>query len=126
MIKGLNVILAVTCLLAMVAVYMLKYQTVETANEKLALERHISDQQNDLSLLKADWSYLNQPGRLEPIIRRHADVLELQPVTQDQFITLASLPMRPVEALDEGALTALLESLENGVDPIAALIEANE
>lgn len=126
MIKGLNIVLAITCLFALVAVYALKYQTVETANEKLALERHIDAQHNELSLLIADWAYLNQPGRLAPIVARHAEVLKLQPIEQEQFITLAELPMRPAEALNNDALTTLLEALENGIDPIAALIEASQ
>lgn len=126
MIKGLNIVLAVTCLFAMIAVYALKYQTVDIANEKLALERKIGSQQNELSLLKADWAYLNQPGRLAPIIQRHADILKLQPIDQEQYIRIADLPMRPAETLNQDALTSLLESLENGVDPIAALIEASQ
>jgi hypothetical protein len=126
MIKGLNVVLALVCLLALVAVYALKYQTVDTANEKIALLTKIDGQQNQLSLLKADWAYLNQPGRIAPIIERHAEVLELQIAEQEQFISIASLPMRPASEPNDGALLALLEALENGVDPISALIEASQ
>lgn len=126
MIKGLNVFLAVICLLALVAVYALKYQTVDTANDKFALLAEIGAQQNELSLLKADWAYLNQPGRIAPIIERHAEVLELQRATQEQFVSIASLPMRPATEPDDGALIALLEALENGIDPISALIEASQ
>jgi hypothetical protein len=126
MIKGLNVLLALVCLLALVAVYALKYQTVDTANEKIALLTKIDGQQNQLSLLKADWAYLNQPGRIAPIIERHAEVLELQIAEQEQFISIASLPMRPASEPNDGALLALLEALENGVDPISALIEASQ
>lgn len=126
MIKALNLVLALTCLVALVAVYALKHATVEIANDKLAVMAQIDAQQNDLSLLKADWAYLNQPGRIAPIIERHADVLELQIAQQTQFITLDSLPMRPAAALDDTALIDLLQSLEDGVDPISALIEANQ
>lgn len=124
MIKGLNVVLMITSVLALVGVYALKYQTVDTANEKIALERSIDKQENDLSLLKADWAYLNQPGHIEPIIRRHAESLGLDIVKQAQFIAIEDIPMRSA-APDDAALVALFEALEAGVDPISVLIEAN-
>lgn len=123
MIRGLNILLAITSLFALVGVYALKYRTVDTANEKLALERTIEKQESDLSLLKADWATLNQPGHIEPIVVRHADVLGLQVLQQEQFITIDDIPLRTAPP-DADALTALFEALETGVDPIAALIEA--
>lgn len=123
MIKGLNFILMVTSILALVGVYALKYQTVDTANEKRVLEQVIDKQENDLSLLKADWAYLNQPGHIEPIVRRHADLLGLDITKQTQFVSIEDFPMR-APAPDDDALTKLFESLDAGVDPIAVLIEA--
>lgn len=124
MIRMLNIGLAVTSLIMLVGVYALKYQTVETANEKLDLERTIDRQRNELSLLKAEWAYLNQPAHIEPIVRRHAERLKLQVAEQNQFVHIEDIPMRPYEADSEG-LTELLKSLEDGVDPIGELIEAN-
>lgn len=124
MIRGLNLILMVTSLVALIAVYALKYHTVDTANQKLALEHTVEKQKSDLSLLKADWAYINQPGYIEPIVRRHQAALGLDVIAQEQFVDIASIPMRQA-APDSDALTELLESLEAGVDPIAVLIEAN-
>ena len=116
MIRKLNIALMVTSAIAFVAVYALKYSVEEVAKSKTALERQISHQQADLSLLEADWSLLNQPGYLQPIIDRHQDQLNLQPIKQSQFGSLDDLPMRPV-APDTSAMTALFQSLEAGVDP---------
>lgn len=124
MIKGLNIILSITALIALVAVYLLKYQTVDTANAKLDLEQQIAQQESDLSVLKADWAYLNQPSHIEPLVVRFADVLEFEPVSQSQFISIDDIPMRAPEP-DTAGMDALFEALESGVDPIAALIEAN-
>lgn len=124
MIKGLNLILIVTSIWALVSVYALKYQTVDTANEKLALERVVDKQENDLSLLRADWASLKQPAHIEPIIRRHAEDLGFEDVRQDQFIRIEEIPMRS-EAPDAEALSALFESLDAGVDPISVLIEVS-
>ncbi len=124
MIRVLNTILAIACALALIGVYGLKFQSEGVAGRKVALTQTIADQQNQLSLLRADWAYVNQPGYLDPIIERHVETLNLAAIDAKQFKLLEELPMRPAQ-LDPDALTALLNSLETGVDPIAALIEAN-
>jgi hypothetical protein len=124
MIRVLNIILAVACVLALIGVYGLKFQSEGVASRKLALKAEISDQQNQLSLLRANWAYVSQPGYLQPIIARHAADLNLAIIGAKQFKSVDDLPMRPAK-LDPDALTTLLQSLEAGIDPIAALIEAN-
>ena len=116
MIRKLNILLMLTSSIAFVAVYGLKYSVEEIAKSKLSLERQIEKQQGQLSLLKADWSYLNQPGYIQPIVMRHQDQLDLQPIKQAQFGDLSDLPMRPIQP-DTEAMTALFSSLEAGVDP---------
>jgi len=116
MIHRLNIILALTSLAVLVAVYGLKYSVEEVAKSKTALERQIVKQQGELSLLQADWSYLNQPAHIQPIVDRHQDVLQLQVIKQAQFGSLADIPMRPVQP-DTDAMTALFQSLDAGVDP---------
>jgi hypothetical protein len=78
-----------------------------------------------LSLLKADWAFLNQPANVGPIVTRHLAELNLQTLAQDQFGRVDSLPMR-MKAPDSGALDSLFESLDSGVDPIQQLITESE
>jgi hypothetical protein len=125
MIKTLNAILVCTSLVGLVGVYALKFQVEDTAGAKSALERRIERQQASLSLLEAEWAYLNQPTHVAPIVARHQDVLALLPSKPTQFAAMDSLPMRPVVQLDTTALDSLFESLEAGVDPIEQLIEAS-
>lgn len=125
MIRTLNVIMVCTSVAALVGVYALKYSVEETANEKSAIERQIDRQEGELSLLKADWAYLNQPSHVAPIVARHAAALGLLPTAQKQFGSIDLLPMRPVLENDTVALDSLFESLEAGIDPIEQLIEAN-
>jgi hypothetical protein len=126
MIKTLNVILVCTSLIGLVGVYTLKFQVEDTASTKAGLERRIERQQASLSLLEAEWAYLNQPTHVAPIVQRHQDVLMLEPTKPTQFASMDSLPMRPVVQPDTTALDALFESLESGVDPIEQLIEASD
>jgi hypothetical protein len=125
MIRALNMMLAFTCAVALIGVYGLKYSVEETAAEKLALERQIERQEGQLSLLKADWAYLNQPSHVAPIVERHAEVLGLVPVSPQQFASFEDIPMRPVVETDAEALDSLFEALEAGFDPLEQLIEAN-
>lgn len=124
MIKIVNVVMVCTSLVVLVSVYGLKYSVEDIAGEKQALERKIDRQAGELSLLQADWSYLNQPVHVAPIVARHQEALGLVPTDQKQFGRIDSLPMRPA-APDVAALDALLTSLDAGIDPIGQLIEAN-
>ncbi|SFZ82881.1 hypothetical protein SAMN02983003_1328 [Devosia enhydra] len=121
MIRTLNVILVCTSIAALVGVYGLKYAVEETASTKVELERLIDKQQADLSMLKADWAYLNQPSHVAPIVVRHEAALGLKPVRPEQFGRLDNLPMRK-PAPDKAALDALFEALDSGIDPIEQLI----
>jgi len=124
MIRWLNLGLLVASAVALVGVYGVKFHSEGTAAERAALERQIGEQQRQLSMLKADWAVLVQPGHIEPIIQRHAEALGLQTVSPKQIKSFDDLPMRP-DDLDPAALTQFLNAIESGVDPIAALIEAN-
>jgi hypothetical protein len=124
MIRMLNVILVCTSIAGLIGVYALKYSVEETAAEKTALERRIDRQESELSLLKADWAYLNQPAHVGPLIARHAEALGLQPINPRQFGSIDDLPMRPVLVKDTTALDSLFQSLEMGFDPIEQLIAA--
>ena len=125
MIRTLNVVLVVTSIAALVGVYALKYSVEETASEKTAIQRQIERQQGDLSLLKADWAFLNQPANVAPIVTRHVAELNLQPLAQEQFGRFETLPMR-MKAPDSSALDGLFEALDAGIDPIQQLITEAE
>jgi hypothetical protein len=125
MIRTINILMVGTSLLGLVGVYALKYSVEETASEKARIERQIDRQEAELSLLQADWAYLNQPAHVAPIVVRHQAALGLEPVKQEQFSSMDGLPMRPVEEPDTVALDALFQSLDAGIDPIEQLIEMN-
>lgn len=125
MIRKLNLVLLILAGLGFVGVYVLKFSIEHTASERVALIRQIDAQQETLSLLRADWSYLTQPGHIAPIIARHQDVLELAQINPRQFGRFEDLPMRPARPAppDVQALNALFEMIDAGIDPIGALIE---
>jgi hypothetical protein len=124
MIRTLNLVLLGTSLAVLVSVYALKYSVEDIATEKSRIERRIDQQEGTLSLLEADWAFLNQPHHIAPIVTRNQAALGLEPVKPQQFGDIASLPMRPA-APDPAALDDLLSLLDAGIDPIEQLIKAN-
>ncbi len=126
MLRTLNFILVCTSVVGLVGVYGLKYAVGETASEKVSIQRHIDRQESELSLLQADWAYLNQPAHVAPIVARNAEALGLMPTKPQQFGSMSDLPMRPVFQMDDTGLDGLFQSLEAGIDPIEQLIKASE
>ncbi len=117
MIKGVNLILFATSIVALVVVYGLKFQTESVQREKFALQHQISLQKQQLSALQADWAHFSQPSYIAPIVERHAQELGLAYIDARQFGKITDIPMRP-EATDDAALDALFRALDAGIDPI--------
>ena len=69
----------------------LKYEVQALEDELFRLNRAILGEQQAIHVLKAEWSYMNQPQRLQALANRH---LELRPMKPDQFGRIADLPPR--------------------------------
>jgi hypothetical protein len=104
-------------------VYALKFSIENTASERTAIIALIDQQEGELSVLKADEAVLNQPGHIEPIVRRHELALGLSPVAQEQFGAFEALPMRPVKQPNTQSMDNLFEMIAAGIDPIDAILE---
>jgi hypothetical protein len=122
MIRRINIFLVFASIVMLVGVYMLKFSIEGTAAERTALQAQIHEQEGVLSTLKADWAVLNQPGYVDPIVRRHQAELGVEMVKQEQFGSFATLPMRPAKP-DTAAMDALFEAIDAGIDPIDAILE---
>lgn len=121
MIRNLNIILIFSAIVMLAGVYTLKFSIENTASQRTALIALIDEQEGQISLLKADEAVLNQPGHIEPIVKRHQVALAIEPVRQEQFGSFADLPMRPAKP-NSAAMDSLFQSLEAGVDPIDAIL----
>jgi hypothetical protein len=75
--------------------YHLKHEVKALEDELFRLNRQILAEQQAIHVLRAEWSYINQPQRLQSLTQRH---LDLQPTKPAQIGTLAALPARPAEA----------------------------
>lgn len=72
-------------------VYQLKYQ-VQTLEAQLArTNREIVAEQDAIHVLKAEWSYLNQPRQISEMAKKF---LEVAPIGPRQMATLSMIPSR--------------------------------
>ncbi len=79
--------------------YQLKHEVLALENELFRLNRQIVQEQQNIHVLKAEWSYINQPGRLQALAQRH---LDLQPMSPKQFGRLDALPTLPAQLQPAG------------------------
>ncbi|CAO3442627.1 hypothetical protein [Azospirillum argentinense] len=93
---------------------------VQELEEKLgSLNRKIMVEQEAIQVLKAEWSFLNDPTRLENLSREH---LALQPTEARQFVAMTIVPMRPspTVAPEEAPLPPMVRNQTPGKAPNVA------
>jgi hypothetical protein len=88
----------------MVSAAALTYKTKREAEEQLAAVQKIHEQiryeEDTIDLLKADWSLLTQPSRLQKLADLYKSQLELQPVSARQIVGIGDLPAKALDIQD--------------------------
>ena len=107
--RFLHVVVLAALVLAAADVYKIKYESTLQAEKVAKLRADLRREQDAIAALRAEWSKLDRPDRLQELARRH---LTLRPVDARQFDTLDRLPERPIELVPPGT-----------ADPIGAVIE---
>ncbi|MCB1385046.1 MAG: hypothetical protein KDJ80_03820 [Nitratireductor sp.] len=87
-------------------------QDSETAIERVSkLERRIAAEKDAIDVLKADWSLLTDPRRIERLVERYRDQLDIAPLAPEAIGTVADIPPRPAmpQSLPDTSITDLIE-----------------
>lgn len=116
MIRWLQIVSVLAAAGAAAFVFQIKYRAEGVAERAAELQRRVDQENETVSLLKAEWSLLIQPTRVQDLVQRHAGLLKLQPLDPGQITKLERLPMRPKgpEPGDEAALSAILDGQPGG------------
>ena len=73
------------------SLFMVKYDVQAKEEQLVKIDRQASADQEAIHVLKAEWSFLNQPGRLADLAERH---LSLHPLTAHQIGDFDQLALR--------------------------------
>lgn len=65
--------------------YGASYETRETERDVARLERQIGARHQELSMLRAEWAYLNRPDRLHELAEMNFEALGLMPLAPEHF-----------------------------------------
>jgi cell division protein FtsL len=101
------------------------YRVQRTEQYLAKLEREIVREQDQIRVLDAEWSYLNDPARIEALARRH---LVLAPMSVKKIVSLDAIPLRdPNAVIAPGPLViklqpAPLKPLEPSAQPPATMV----
>ncbi|MBI2713483.1 MAG: hypothetical protein HYX37_03380 [Rhizobiales bacterium] len=104
----LNIIVIAALILAASIVYKIKFDSTLQAERVGKLAGELRRERNAIATLRAEWSRLDTPGRIQGLADRH---LALRPIVPTQFDNLDRLPERP---------PAIVRPPSN--DPIGAMI----
>ena len=111
-----NAVLFLFVLLGAFWLYQVKHEA-KLEEEKIAnLQQQIKEEKEALLLLKAEWSYLNRPERVQTLTDRFSGELGLKEVEPFQIGKATDLPERiegePVSDQDQQQLNSLLDQAQ--------------
>ncbi|MFO1189122.1 MAG: hypothetical protein U1E97_05935 [Alphaproteobacteria bacterium] len=98
MIRRATVLSFALALGAGTALFVVKHEVQKLEEDLGRITRATLADQEAVHVLKAEWSYLNEPSRLQRLAEKH---LDLKPVTAQRLVDLDSLPWRRGPTLAE-------------------------
>lgn len=78
-----------------VVLFVVKYEVKDLEHRLAGLNAEIHRNQETIHILRAEWSYLNDPARLRTLAEKH---LGMKPVTPTQVATIETLPKDGIPA----------------------------
>lgn len=94
MMRILNICVIVALVLAAADVYKIKFESTRQAQRVAKLRTEIRREHDAIAALRAEWARLDNPARIQDLVRRH---LSLKPIESRQFDGFDRLPERPPE-----------------------------
>ena len=92
MMRLLNICVIAALVAAAAYVYKIKFESTRQAERVAKLRTEIRREHDAIAALRAEWSKLDNPARIQELAKRH---LALKPIDPRQFDRLDQLPERP-------------------------------
>ncbi len=116
MFRTSDIVLIAVMVSAAALTYKIKQEAEDQQSAVHKLEAQIRTEEDTIELLKADWSLLTQPARLEKLANLYQSQLNLQPVDARQIVGMDDLPAKPL-TIEDLSSQRLGTMAENGKDP---------
>ena len=116
MLRLLHMVVLAGLFLAAADVYKIKYESTLQAEKVAKLRGEIRREQDTIANLRAEWSKLDRPDRIQELAQRHLTLKAAEIVNYDP---LDRLPERPVPIVPPGLADPLGALIETFVDPEA-------
>ena len=94
MIRLVNICVIAALVFAAADVYKIKFESIRQAERLAKLRTEVRNEREAIATLRAEWSRLDNPARIQELAARH---LALKPVEPQQFDRLDHLPERAPE-----------------------------
>ena len=95
-------------------VYRIKMDSTARTEKVLRLHADIREQRDAIAALRAEWTRLDSPQRLQGLVERH---LPLKPIVATQYDQLKNLPERPPNFnRDPDPIGSMISNLEQKQD----------
>jgi len=95
-----DIVLIAVMVSAAAMTYAIKRDAEEERAAVRRLQAQIHTEEDTINLLKADWSLLTQPARLQALVGRYQAQLGLEPVDPHQIVQIQDLPMKTLTIED--------------------------
>ena len=106
----LNLCVLVLLVVAAAYVYEIKFESTLGAERLAKMRGDVRRERDAIAALRAEWATLENPARIQGLVRRH---LPLRPAEATQFDTPDRLPERPpvvVQPPSDGAIATMIEN----------------
>jgi hypothetical protein len=120
--RTLSLILALCTIAAAAVVFDEKRDSARLASEVSRLQGAIAEENERISELRAEWSLLDQPGRLQAMVEANPDQFHLGPMNPDQVAVIEDVPWKAVSGppTSDGAKPTLGPAPAPGAQAVTA------
>lgn len=92
MIRIINFALLAIMIAGAAVTYEMKHRAEQVAVKVARLNANVTKEKEAIAELKAEWSVLSQPGRLQAVIAKYQDHFRLEPFLASQVATFDEIP----------------------------------
>ncbi len=95
MMRIVNIVLIAGLIAIATWTYSIKHEAQDLLADIRDFENRIETERESIDFLRADWAYLSDPQRLQALVERYKEDLDLAVTRPDQIATFADLPGPP-------------------------------